>query len=51
MKDDPEYVQLSSWDEFITWIERAQERIYGKGWTPPKTPRKKKAPPQKEGLF
>lgn len=52
---EPEYVQLSSWEELVSFIENAQRQIFGDDWqrmtAPPKRTRKKKSPPQEEGLF
>lgn len=46
-----EYIQLSSWEELIQFIEKAQLAIYGKDWNPKPPRKKKKAPPDQEGLF
>lgn len=47
---EEKYIQLSSWEELIAFIERAQLELFGKDWNP-KPKRKKKQPPQSEGLF
>lgn len=52
---EPDFIQLSSWEELITFIERAYEGVFKDDPAPPpefkSKPRKKKAPPQSEGLF
>lgn len=52
MEKDEEYVQLQGWEEFIEWLEREGYKVmeYVSDWNP-KPKRKKKAPPQSEGLF
>lgn len=57
MDGEEEYVQLQSWAELIEWLERegykAMERegyTVTSNWNP-KPKRKKKGPPQSEGLF
>lgn len=47
---EPEYIQLSSWEELIAFIERAQLEIFGKDWNP-KPKRKKKGKVEQEGMF
>lgn len=49
---DPEYVQLSSWEELIAWLESYgwESPVPRPAWNP-KPKRKKKGPPQEEGLF
>lgn len=52
---DPEYIQLSSWEELCNFIEIAQKKVFGPDWaartSPPKRKRKKRLPPQEESLF
>lgn len=52
---DPEYIQLSSWEELCDFIETAQKKVFGPDWaartSPPKRKRKKRLPPQEESLF
>lgn len=48
---DEEYVQLQSWDELIEWLEREGYKIIPEPEWNPKPKRKKKGPPQEEGLF
>lgn len=49
---ESEFIQLSSWEELITFIEKAYEGIFKDDPKPaPKPKRKKKGPPQKEELF
>ena len=48
-----EYVQLSSWQELIEWLERegckAMDDV--RDWNPKPKRKNKKKPPQSEGLF
>ncbi len=51
--DGEKYVQLTSWEELIAWLEREGYRVIGleaKDWNP-KPKRKKKQPPQTERLL
>ena len=49
---EPEYIQLSSWEELVEWIEKAQREVYGKDWNPKPKRRNKKTPLEgQEGLF
>lgn len=51
MESEPEYIQLQSWEELIAWMEReGMKAIPVDNWNP-KPKRKKKGPPQEEGLF
>lgn len=51
MENEEEYVQLSSWEEFVAWLEKAGMKIMGDDWNPKPKRKNKKAPPQSEGLF
>lgn len=51
MDKEPEYVQLSSWEELVAFVEKAQLAIFGKDWNPKPKRKNKKTPPQSEGLF
>ena len=53
MDGDEEYVQLSSWDELVAWIEREGAKILpnASDWNPKPKRRDKRKPPQEEGLF
>ncbi len=49
-----EYVQLTSWDELIAWLEKEGYKVIGleaKDWNPKPKQKSKKRPPQSEGLF
>ena len=49
---DEEYVQLSSWDELIAWLEREGYKIIPESdWNPKPKRKNKKRKPQEEGLF
>ncbi len=48
---EPEYIQLSSWQELIEWIEKAQLKMYGEGWNPKPKRRDKKTPLEGQGGF
>jgi hypothetical protein len=49
---EEKWVQLSSWEELVEWIEREGKKIVPEAKPTPKLKRsRKKAPPQSEGLF
>ena len=51
---ESKYVQLTSWDELIAWLEKEGYKVIGlevKDWNPKPKRRSKKKPPQSEGLF
>jgi hypothetical protein len=49
----PEYIQLTSWEELIAWMEREGMKIVPPEpeWNPKPKRKSKKRPPQSEGLF
>lgn len=53
MESEPEYIQLTSWDELIAWLEREGMKILPQAseWNPKPKRKNKKKPPQEEGLF
>jgi hypothetical protein len=52
MANEEKYVQLSSWQELVEWIEREGGKIIPKSeWNPKPKRKSKKKPPQEEGLF
>lgn len=49
---EPEYIQLSSWEELIAWMEREGMKVIPvDDWNPKPKRKNKKSPPQSEGLF
>lgn len=51
---EPEYVQLTSWDELIAWLEKEGYKVMGLevgNWNPKPKRKSRKKPPQSEGLF
>lgn len=49
---DPKYIQLSSWEELIAWLEKEGAKLgIDHTWNPKPKRKSKKKPPQSEGLF
>lgn len=48
---EPEYIQLTSWEDFIAWLEKFGYKDEVPEWNPKPKRKNKKKPPQEEGLF